>query len=82
MTVQISQGLLDVLGEASKVGPGERLTGRLEARLPGVQDEALDALAIAMTGDKSKRSVAAREVLAAGFAALRKEYGRQLAAQA
>lgn len=77
MSVEITDGLVTALAAASRVNPGERMTGRLEARLPEAQGEALDALALAMTGDKSKRSVAAREVLAAGFRALADKYAVQ-----
>ena len=82
MSIEITDALLAALDRAGTVNPGETMVGRLEVRLPETQDAALDALATAMTGDKSKRSIAGREVLARGFRALREDYARQLAAQA
>jgi hypothetical protein len=80
-TVEISQTLLDALEAGGRVEPGETMAGRLECRLPANQNEALSALAEAMNGDKTKRSIAAREVMAAGFKALGREYARQMARQ-
>jgi hypothetical protein len=77
--MEINPALLEALASAGELHPGERSPGRLECRLPAGQDEALSLLAEAMSGDKSKRSVAARHVLAAGFAALARQYARKAA---
>lgn len=77
--MEISQALLDALEAGAELHPGERTPGRLECRLPTGQDDALSALAEAMSGDKRKRSIATREVLAAGFKALGREYARRMA---